>query len=108
MTPGGAGFFRAEADGVSIRLRIQPKARVAGFRGVGESADGPRLRLAVSAPATDGAANRAVILALAAALDLAPNALTLVRGAGGREKTVHAAGDPAGLAEALLRLGSAA
>ncbi len=102
-----AGFFRPGADGVSIRLKVQPKSRAPGFHGVAEFGDGPRLRLAVTAPADDGAANRAVIAALAAALQLAPGALTLMQGAKAREKTVHAAGDPARLAAVLVRLGGA-
>lgn len=104
MRPPSDSFFRAEPDGVSIRLRVQPKARAPGFHGVADSGDGPRLRLSVTAPADDGAANRAVIEALATALQLAPSAFSLVHGARGREKTLRAVGDPTRLGAALSRL----
>ncbi len=107
MTRQDASFFRPVSDGMSIRLKVQPRSRAPGFHGLAPSADGPRLRLAVSAAADDGAANRAVIAALAAALDLAPSALTLTQGAKAREKTVYAAGDPARLGAALSRLAAA-
>jgi uncharacterized protein (TIGR00251 family) len=108
VRPAEAAFFRAEPDGVSIRLRVQPKARAAGFHGVADSGDGPRLRLSVTAPADDGAANRAVVAALATALQLAPSAVSLVHGARGREKTLRAVGDPARLGAVLARLGVSA
>lgn len=98
-------FYQARPDGISVRLRVQPRARAVGFQGVVESGDGPRLRLGVAAAPDEGAANRAVIAALAAALDLAPSAISLVHGARGRAKTLRAEGDPDRLAAALRRLG---
>lgn len=105
MRPAAVSYFRAEPDGISVRLRVQPRARAVGFQGVLESGDGPRLRLAVAAAPDEGAANRAVIAALAAALDLAPSAISLVHGARGREKTLRALGDPDRLCTTLRRLG---
>jgi uncharacterized protein (TIGR00251 family) len=53
---------------------------------------GGRLRVAVTAPPVDGEANAAVIDALAEALGVRRSAVTIVRGARGRRKTVAVAG----------------
>lgn len=60
------------------------------------------VRVAVTAPAVEGAANEAVVGALAAALGVRRSALTLVRGARGRRKTVQVRG--LDTAEALERI----
>jgi len=75
-------------DGVRLRLRIQPRAsrtEVAGLHG-----DSIRIRL--SAPPVDGAANEALILFLAATLGVPPRAVEITAGHGGRQKTVHVRG----------------
>ena len=51
------------------------------------------VRLHVTAPPADGAANDAVLRLLAAALDVAPSRLTLLRGATARIKLVGVALD---------------
>ena len=53
---------------------------------------GDRLRVAVTAPPVDGAANAAVIEALADAFGVRRAAVTIVRGERGRRKTVSIAG----------------
>jgi len=53
---------------------------------------GGRLKVAVISPATDGRANAALLALLAAAADLPLRAVTLVAGAGSRDKRVHLAG----------------
>jgi uncharacterized protein len=50
---------------------------------------GDRLRVVVSAPPTDGKANKAVVLALAEAFGVPPSAVTILRGETGRKKTVR-------------------
>jgi len=62
---------------------------------------GERLRVAVAAPPVDGAANAAVIEALAEAFGVPRRAVEIVRGQTGRRKTVRVAG---GSAELLTRL----
>lgn len=53
---------------------------------------GARLRVAVKAPPVDGAANQAVILALAEAFGVRRGDVEIVRGATGKRKTVRVAG----------------
>jgi uncharacterized protein (TIGR00251 family) len=53
---------------------------------------GDRLRVAVTAPPVDGAANAAVIDALAEAFGVRRAAVVIVRGERGRRKTVSIAG----------------
>ena len=56
---------------------------------------GDRLRVAVTAPPVDGAANAAVVRALAEALGVPRRAVTIVRGETGRRKTVRIEGPDA-------------
>ncbi len=62
---------------------------------------GDRLRVAVTAPPVDGAANAAVIDALAEAFGVRRAAVTIVRGERGRRKTMRIEG---ATSEALQRL----
>jgi uncharacterized protein (TIGR00251 family) len=57
------------------------------------------LRVAVTAPPVDGAANHAVRHLLAEALGVAPSAISVVRGERGRDKVVRIGG----VTEAVLR-----
>jgi uncharacterized protein (TIGR00251 family) len=93
--------WRAVADGVEVCIKAQPRSRRPGLGGLVCSADGPRLKLAVSAAPEDGRANRAICDLLAAALHVAPSQVAVVQGATSREKTCRIAGDPAQLSKAL-------
>lgn len=74
-----------------IPVRVAPRASKEGLS-VETGPDGaPVVRLRVSAPPVDGAANAAVIAALAKALGLPKSALAIVRGARGRDKLVRVA-----------------
>lgn len=82
--------MRAEERGGALTLDIQvvPRAsRVAVGPAVGD-----RLRVAVTAPPVDGAANAAVVEALAEAFGVRRGSVTIVRGETGRRKTVRVAG----------------
>ena len=96
--------WRATADGVSVAVKVHPRARRAGLRGVVPSRDGPRLGIAVTAPPADGAANRAVCAALAAALGVPASAVVVAAGATGREKRLLISGDPIALSARLALL----
>lgn len=74
---------------VTLAVRLQPGARRAGVRG--RLADGT-LQLAVSAPAEDGRANRALIALVCERLALRPRQVRLVRGHGSRAKTLEIEG----------------
>jgi uncharacterized protein (TIGR00251 family) len=70
------------AEAVLLRVRVQPKARVNAVKGW----RGEALRVSVTAAPEGGKANRAVIALLADALSVPPSSITLVRGAGSRDK----------------------
>lgn len=97
-------FWRAEARGVAVRVKVQPKARRPGLGGVRQAADGPRLALAVAEAPGDGRANRAACATLADALGVAAATVEVAQGATGREKTLRVAGDAALLGPRLEAL----
>jgi uncharacterized protein (TIGR00251 family) len=71
-----------------LSIRVQPRASsdaILGWR------DGT-LRVRVTAPPLEGAANLAVARLLARALRVAPSAVAVIRGARGRDKRVRIAG----------------
>jgi hypothetical protein len=85
-------------DEARIEVRLQPRAsrdELLGFR------DGV-LHARVSAPAVDGAANRALCRLIAAQARVAPSRVELLRGERGRSKLVRVAGlTPEALLDAL-------
>lgn len=94
--------WRAGPNGVTVQVKVQPRARRPGVARPAGAAD--RLRVAVTAPPADGRANRAACAALAEALDVPSSAVTLVTGAAAREKVLLVAGDPAVLGQRLEAL----
>lgn len=86
---------------VRLTLRVQPRA--ARDRVVGPH--GGALKVQVTAPPVDGAANRAVLAVLADWLAVPRRTLRLVQGEAGRDKVVEvAAQDPAALAKRIAAL----
>lgn len=93
--------FRATAAGTSIAVRVQPRAsrnEIAGLHG-------SELRIRLTAPPVDGAANEALILFLAGELGMARSDLTLVSGQSSRSKVVSARGITPAEAAHRLRVG---
>jgi uncharacterized protein (TIGR00251 family) len=91
----------AGSGALLVDVQVVPRAsRVA----VGPAV-GTRLRVAVTAPPVDGAANAAVIDALAQAFGVRRSAVEVVRGVSGRRKTVRIAGGSPATLQALLRGG---
>lgn len=84
------GFLSVQADGVSLAIKLQPRA----------SADeigtplGDELRIKVTAPPVDAAANDALIRLLAQTLGCPRNKLALLRGHTSRHKVVKVYGVP--------------
>lgn len=79
---------RAPSEGARIAVRVQPRAsrdEVLGWR------DGV-LRVRVTAPPVEGAANVALVTLVAGALGVKPSAVRLLRGQTGRDKLVSVAG----------------
>jgi uncharacterized protein len=91
-------FYRTGASGVTLTLKVQPKASRNAIEGAVETADGWALKIAVSAPPDKGKANAAVIAALARAFDVAKSRISVTHGDTDRRKIVHIEGDPARLA----------
>ncbi len=72
-----------------ITIRVQPRASASEISGYG--ADGA-LRVRVTAPPVEGAANEAVIRTLADALGVPKSSISILRGDTGRVKIVEIAG----------------
>ena len=90
-----------EKDGsLYLHLRVQPKASRNAIR---LEADG-QLRVALTAPPLDGAANKALIAFLAKTLGVPKGSISLVRGEKSREKSLRILGAGAGHVRAVLGL----
>ncbi len=89
-------------SGIRLAVRLTPKARRAGIRGIARAADGAAYVTAgVTAPAEGGKANRALIKLLARELRLPASTMHIAAGATARQKSVQIAGDPAQLKKRL-------
>ena len=82
-------FLRRSASGVTVDLRVQPRARRAALA----SAAGA-LKAQVTAPPEDGRANEAVIALLAEAWRLPKSSFDVIKGQTARAKTIRVAGEP--------------
>ena len=78
------GFLRAQPDGILLSIKLQPRASA---NQIGEAL-GNELRIQVTAPPVDAAANDALLRLLADELDCPRNHLELVRGHKSRHKIV--------------------
>ncbi len=94
-------FAEAVPEGTRLRIKVQPRAS---RTEVGEPA-GDFLKIRVTAPPVDHAANEAVLDLLAQTLGIRRNSIQLVRGQSARQKVVVVAGLTPG--EVVARLGSA-
>jgi uncharacterized protein YggU (UPF0235/DUF167 family) len=94
-------FVRTIPGGIELELWVVPRASHPGLGPL----HGARLRVAVSAPPVDDAANEAVRTLIAEALFLPRGEVRIVRGVTGRNKTLRINGDAAAL---LLRAQSLA
>jgi len=78
-----------ERDGtVTLRVRVQPRAS---RNGVSIAADGS-VRVALTAPPVEGAANRALRAFMATLLGISKSHVTIAGGEKAREKTLELAG----------------
>ena len=78
------GFLSIQADGVTLTVKVQPRASV---NEIGEVL-GTELRLKVTAPPVDAAANEAVIRLLAETFDCQRSAVRILRGQTSRHKVI--------------------
>jgi uncharacterized protein len=94
-------FLRVQSDGVLLSVKLQPRAaanEIVPHHGVGDE-----LRIRVTAPPVDAAANEALVRLLVERLDCARSSVELVRGHKSRHKVVRLHGFKP--AEVLKRLG---
>jgi len=91
-------FLRRLASGVTVELRVQPRARRSAL-------DGSRvaLKAAVAAPPIDGKANAALIALLADSWQLPKSAFAIAKGTTSRTKKVSIAGEPALIADRIAQ-----
>jgi uncharacterized protein len=93
-------WYEIRGADLLLRLRIQPRASREGIDGLHDA----RLRVRVSSPPVDGAANERLVRILAEALGVPRTALTLTRGAKSRDKNVVLHGMAARASELIARL----
>ena len=90
-----ASPFARVAGGVSLSVRLTPKASENRIGPVVADADGVAvLKVAVNQPPVEGKANKALIKLLAKSWGLPKTAISVKRGAKDRLKTLFVEGDP--------------
>lgn len=89
------------AGGIRLTIHVQPRAKSPGVGGL----HGDALKLRVSAAPVDGAANEAVVKAIATAFGVAPRDVRVVAGASSRRKIVEVDGASVAAAQALAAEG---
>lgn len=97
-------YCKAETNGISLLLHVQPGAARSEFAGVHDDA----LKLRVAARAVDGQANESVCAFLAKFFVVSKTCVTITRGQTSRKKTVFIQGDSAALIDRFktIQLGS--
>ena len=83
-------YIRVERDGIVLSVRVQPRASA----NLIDAPLGNELRVKVTAPPVDSAANKALISFLAEELDVPRNRIELIRGRTSRHKQIKIYGMP--------------
>jgi uncharacterized protein (TIGR00251 family) len=81
-------FLTAQTDGVTLAIKLQPRASKNEISEV----SGPELRIKVTAPPVDAAANEALLRLLADTLDCPRGKVDLIRGHTVRHKVIKVFG----------------
>jgi uncharacterized protein len=89
---------------VKVAVRVRPGSRDDAVGGTWDGPRGPALLVSVRARAVEGAANTAVVAAVAAAFGLRRGDVALLSGARGRDKVLDLDGDDDVLRARLHRL----
>ena len=79
---------QATATGVRVSIRVQPRASSNAIVGV----HGDAMKVRLTAPPVDGAANEALVSLLAGTFGIPPRDITIVAGSSSRSKVVELAG----------------
>ncbi len=96
--------FVAVAGGVSVSVRLQPKASENRIGPVAPDADGGAvLKVAVTQPPVEGKANKALIKLLAKSWGLPKTAISVKKGTKDRLKTLFIEGDPEQLMKRMAK-----
>ena len=80
--------LQSTGAGVRVSIRVQPKAAVSEIVGL----HGDALKIRLTAPPADGAANDALVELLAATFGIPKRGVTIVAGASSRSKVVELLG----------------
>jgi uncharacterized protein (TIGR00251 family) len=102
LTASLPAFLTAQADGVTLAIKLQPRASKNEISDVA----GPELRIKVTAPPVDAAANEALLRLLADKLDCSRSKVELIRGHTARHKVVKVHGLTASAVLARLSAGA--
>ena len=94
------GYLTVQPDGVSLAIKLQPRASA---NEIGEPL-GDELRIKVTAPPVDAAANEALLRLLAKELNCPRGNVELLRGQASRHKIVKLHGVSAAQVLAKLRM----
>ena len=81
-------FLKESANGVYLAIKLQPRASRQQISGL----HGTELKVSVTAPPVDAAANRALIEYFAELLEISRSNVELVKGQTSRHKTLHVTG----------------
>ncbi len=84
-------FLKESANGVYIAIKLQPRASRQQISGL----HGAELKVSVTAPPVDAAANRALVEYFAEILGVSRSQVELVKGQTSRHKALHITGVPA-------------
>jgi uncharacterized protein (TIGR00251 family) len=95
-------FLQVHEGGVYLAVRLQPR----GSRNEIDQAVGNELKIKVTAPPVDSAANEALLQLLKKKLDIPRSALQLVRGQTSRHKSIFIAGLTVAEVQARLLAGT--
>lgn len=97
-------WFMSRAPDITFAVRVRPGAKRTTVGGRYDGSLGPAVVVAVTAPAVDGKATRAVLAAVGAALGVRANQVQLRSGERSRDKLLVVRDPPAGVAERLRDL----
>jgi uncharacterized protein (TIGR00251 family) len=92
--------IQADSDGVTLKVRVAPRSAKNGVAGLVEGS----LKITLTAPPVDGAANEALIETLAKLCGLRKSNITILSGHTARQKRVRLAGADLGKVKKALGL----
>jgi uncharacterized protein len=97
--PAPPAWLTAQPDGITLAVKVQPRAAKNEISALA----GPELRIKVTAPPVDAAANEALLRLLAEACDCPRSKVELLRGHTARHKIVKIHGLTSATAIAMLQ-----